>query len=641
MKIILKILFLLPFYGHTGEVVFIRGEVLLKTPTTKDKILLKKGDFVKDNSLVYTSKKGFARIKFEDNSMISIAPSSKILLKEKTSIKPRVLDLIIGQISGSFSKSRNFVEGHKHKLYIETSSAVLGVRGTQFVATYNDKNHSTSNTTLNGEVDIYKKQDKDVLESLRQSEGDLFDEIADYDETIDLRDQLGSYSTKAVLPGTFSSAKFNYNEAIDPVRISRDQLNVIKKKKFSSKMFIGTSVMKNPRKQTEDGTRHGGYVDFNSGLYIEPPKDAEFDNMNGVYKMPKELGGINLATGDYSPPKGLVLDPLMGFTQNPHLYSERNVSENLKKLTKLDGTLDERLSESIKILKHITRTDYYGYIDLKQTTRVLENYYGEYRSVTESPAFFLEAQSYGGIQLYHSKKYLFYMKGNLKGEYYDSDNKEVQKNNKFEFMGGGEFHRKLAINGKKAKLIFDIKFRKQYMNRELNDEYLPFTEDTSFAVKNVFSFNKDHHSTVFYEMTYFQGFEERNHGKINKVGFHHKFNYDGEYDVLTGADYSIRSNQENDDNYHISRIHLKGVKKNFFYKTNLVFGGVHEWHDSDVKFPFNKSIFKRAEFKLDRSLGNFWKINASYMYEDQETENDLDERNFNRHVYGLGLTMYF
>lgn len=648
MKLLILLILLNSYEVYASRVVTVMGEVYGKLNGQDEAILLKKDEEVKLNTLISTMDKSFIKIKFSDQSVFVVGPNSKIMLTQKDSEAPKVLNLVIGKLRAHVLEDQVIPEGYNHKLFIKTRSAIMGVRGTEFVVSYNDKNHTTSNITIKGEVDIYKKKDKEVIESIREIDnGDK-----DFDETIDLKDQLASYDVKRVTEGSFSSAKFNHDRPLEPVRVSPVQIDALKNSNFHSGKKVSKSGSKKKKKKTalqnkkynrktDEGYRHGGIVDLKTGLYVAPPENATFDEDKGVYEMPKELGEVDLTTGDYSPPKGILLDPTAGFVLDPLYYGDRNILENLKKMTMLAGPIDEQLEQAVLIFKHITRSDFYGFGDFKHTTSVLENYYGEYRNVTESPAFFLEGQGFGGMQLYHSKKYLVYLKGHLKANYFDSDNKLVQRNNMVEGMGGLEFNRKISVYGKEAKLIFDTEYRKQYMNHDMDDFILPYTDDISFRIKNVFSFNKDNHANLYYQIKYFQGFEEANHGKLHNVGFHHRLILGKEYDLLAGGDYSIRNNHGEDQFYRISRAHLKGVKKNFLYKTDFTFGGTHEWHESDTEYPFVKAMYKRAELHLNRRLGNFWKLNANYKYEDQEVDQDKDNRNFNRHIFSLGLMMYY
>jgi hypothetical protein len=335
------------------------------------KIPLKRGDEVKLGTVISTSKRSFARIRFEDDSIVTIAPKSKILLTQKNKNTPKILTLVAGKIRAEVIRQAN--QGQRYKLYVKTRSATLGVRGTEFVVSYNDKNHNTSNITLDGEVHIYKNSDKGILESLRQLDDSDREELGDYNEALDLRDQLTSHEVERVTKGTFSSAKFNHEKAHEPIRISAVQINALKGSNFvtgkkektkekDSKFLKGNQY----QRQTIEGNRHGGFVDLASGLYIAPPVDAKFDDKKGTYEMPKELGGVNLTTGEYSPPKGIVVDPITGFTAHPLYYEDRDVLQNLKKLTTLAGPIDKQLQQAVRIFKHIARTDFYGFGDFKQ-----------------------------------------------------------------------------------------------------------------------------------------------------------------------------------------------------------------------------------------------------------------------------------
>lgn len=66
-----------------GRVLRLRGKVITLSPHTRKKIFLKKGDLVKGNVLISTGHKSFIKIKFEDGSLVSLGPESRIVLSQR------------------------------------------------------------------------------------------------------------------------------------------------------------------------------------------------------------------------------------------------------------------------------------------------------------------------------------------------------------------------------------------------------------------------------------------------------------------------------------------------------------------------------------------------------------------------------
>ena len=81
-----------------------------------------------------------------------IGPSSKVAVSQNDPKKPKFVELLKGKIRGVVNKDGKAPAGYADKMYIQSRSASLGVRGTDFYLSYNDKNYITSNVTLKGDV---------------------------------------------------------------------------------------------------------------------------------------------------------------------------------------------------------------------------------------------------------------------------------------------------------------------------------------------------------------------------------------------------------------------------------------------------------------------------------------------------------
>lgn len=108
-------------------------------------LALEKGDIVK------TDESGKARVTFADGSKIFIAPNSELeineeVLPEEKSAIFKLLTLFSGKVRSQIQKKR------KQHMRIKTATAVIGVKGTDFVTEY--KNGITTVGTMEGLVNL-------------------------------------------------------------------------------------------------------------------------------------------------------------------------------------------------------------------------------------------------------------------------------------------------------------------------------------------------------------------------------------------------------------------------------------------------------------------------------------------------------
>jgi hypothetical protein len=96
---------------------------------------LKVGDHVFQSDTIATAKGGSVGITFTDNSMMSLGPNSKLALKQyrfDATTHVGVFDSVLSQ--GTLAaKSGQIVKQTPEAMHITTPTALLGVRGTEFV----------------------------------------------------------------------------------------------------------------------------------------------------------------------------------------------------------------------------------------------------------------------------------------------------------------------------------------------------------------------------------------------------------------------------------------------------------------------------------------------------------------------------
>lgn len=658
-------------WASRGKVLRLRGKVYAAYPHIKGKKqILRKGSVIKGNALITSKGKSFAKIKLQDGSVIFVGPRSKIALSHKNPTKPPFVELVNGKIRAVVNKHAPFKKGYDHKMYIQTRSSSIGVRGTDLYLSYNDKNHITSNVTLRGEVAMYKKTDEDIYESIREEfDGKRvirFGQDVHNDMT---EDHLKHRYTKSIKQGEFSGSFPSYEKPLKPVHISLQQLNALassenmgtgprgkvirgkyklsqvsKRNSYLIPKPYNETISQDNHKENIDqytGTKPGGHVDLASGIYISPPENAKRDPSTGLYEMPEGLGGIDANSGEYIPPDGVIMDPIKGFIANPKQYGDRNIKENLSKLINLSGGINDKLTGALKIFKEITRSDFFAQVNYNYTTRVTEMYYGEHREITDAPSMLWDMKGFYGFQLFHNKRYLWYAKGSLSALYHERTLPEVKRNNTYTGVLGVEFHRKHVLNNKKARFIADVEFTTSYMDYRKRNLFDFYTENAAIRLSETFQFNRYNLSEIYWQLKAFQGYEDRNHGNIHHAGITHRFIFQNAWDFMLGYDYNQRREKMVRDHYTIRNGFFKIIRKDLIFRTDFSMEYSFQAHNSKNNVRFDKATYNKIQLELNKRLEEFWKLNGTYSYERQKAEREVVRSSFIKQTWGGGLVMVF
>jgi hypothetical protein len=658
-------------YASSGRVIKMRGKVYAAYPRKPGKKqVLKKGSILKGNVLLISKAKSFAKVKFKDGSIVFIGPGSKLAISQKNVHKPTFIELLRGKMRAVVNKNSPPKKGFEYKMYIQTRSASIGVRGTDFYLGYNDKNHITSNITLRGDVSMYKKSDEEIHESIREEfDGRQVIRFGQNKHLQNTDDHLQHRYTKSIKQGRFSGSFPSYEKPLEPVHISIQQLNALttsdsmgtgprgnirkrntKSKKFSSRnSYLVPKPYNKPISRGDSkedisqysGAKPGGHVDLASGIYISPPSESKKNKKTGLYDMPDDLGGIDPNSGEYIPPDGVILDPIKGFIASEKDYGDRDIKKNLKKLTKLSGGITDKLQGVVKIFKEITRSDLYAQLNYNYTTKVMENYYGEHREITDAPSMLWDAKGFYGFQLYHNKRYLWYAKGALSALYHERTLPEVKRNNTYTGNIGFELHRKHTLNNKKARFVADLVFTTSYMDYRKRNLFDFYTENTGLRLSEKFQFNRYNLSELYYQIKAFQGYEDPNHGNIHHVGFTHRFIFGNNYDLMFGYDYNQRREKMVPDHYTIRNGFFKAIRKDLIFRTDLSLEYSFQHHNSKNNIRFDDATYYKIQLELNKRLGEFWKLNGTYQYERQRATGEVVRSSFIKQTWGGGLVMVF
>jgi hypothetical protein len=345
------------FAGLVAEVSMLRGEATAKMPD-QTVINLQVKNVIPNGATISTKEKSFVRLTFHDKSQINIGPKSEMLINDFEKGKVGLVSIIQGQIRAEVSKGPK--EAEKSKLIIKTKSAAMGIRGTDFLVSFNPENKNTAIITFEGNVAFAKTDEQEMSIN---SVDELEEIVSDTDRAV------------AVTDGLYSGALPELEHATIPIQPSPTQLNQLKEndtfeekqndnnenkdnKNYQSPVPPGISVkaamndnsvvldeqikamvssekIENDQVEEKNANQNnlvtgfvnettgavapiaGGLVDLKTAIYVAPPPNALFDHNTGLYVLPPNMGTVD-ETGNYKAPAGVELTPAGEFILIPN-----------------------------------------------------------------------------------------------------------------------------------------------------------------------------------------------------------------------------------------------------------------------------------------------------------------------------------
>lgn len=136
-----------------GVLRVVKGKVQIKD--SKDKVKKARiGQKVYPKDTIITEKDSRAKIVMVDKNEINVSPESQVVIQNyefdpKSGKKDVLLNVIYGKIRNKVKQKYN---GDTAKFQVKTKSAVAGVRGTDFLTSFNPKNNATNVVTFTGQV---------------------------------------------------------------------------------------------------------------------------------------------------------------------------------------------------------------------------------------------------------------------------------------------------------------------------------------------------------------------------------------------------------------------------------------------------------------------------------------------------------
>ncbi len=201
-----------------GRVIILKGKAKIKKVGDQRQTLLKKGDRVTEGSKIFTGKKSFLKVILKDRTQLSLGPKSSMeiqqFLNKGGRKNPGVISLLRGKLRAKIEK--NYLDKTKDatsKFFIKTRSAAMGVRGTDFVTTYNKSLGTTSVVTFEGKVSMAKIDDQ------------YFKNIKNDDLINKLELMVRNEGAVHITEGRFSGVSPKTSRPNQPVKISPMQFN--------------------------------------------------------------------------------------------------------------------------------------------------------------------------------------------------------------------------------------------------------------------------------------------------------------------------------------------------------------------------------------------------------------------------------
>ncbi|NWF51732.1 MAG: FecR domain-containing protein, partial [Nitrospirae bacterium] len=171
---LLLFLILLPIIAFaqtaTGKFTFVQGRVdVLRQPATRA-VPVKMGDAVFVGDIIRAKSASKAEITFTDGNVVKIAPNTRVEISEymfEESKGKGILKLSRGKVQAIVQQKiakKIAAFGEANRFEIHTPTAIAGVRGTNFIVSF--QRNSTSVLVLEGYVNTYNPKFPDIAVTL-------------------------------------------------------------------------------------------------------------------------------------------------------------------------------------------------------------------------------------------------------------------------------------------------------------------------------------------------------------------------------------------------------------------------------------------------------------------------------------------
>lgn len=312
-----------------------RGKATVISPDGT-KAELKKDMWVKEGAIIKTEAKSFVKLSFIDKSSMNVGPKSELKIEKFSKKDAGVINVLTGKIRSKVTKDYLKMDKDKSKLFVRSKSAVMGIRGTEFIFTANKKAGSATAVLLEGSVVFNKISKGDNLRNLEaivskgrpikpgqfsvvmknaskptvasKMSSKQLNSLAKNPEFKEAVKKVAKKLKSVVPPGLSGDIVMGGNENLEKeikkvvkIKLKKEKAapvdaEVAEQKKEESKGFVKGDDIK---------PADGSIVDIDSGAVIPLGADSTFDKNTGEW-VSNSVGGVD-DTGAYLPPEGFKM----------------------------------------------------------------------------------------------------------------------------------------------------------------------------------------------------------------------------------------------------------------------------------------------------------------------------------------------
>ena len=192
---------------NVAIVKMVRGSASLQAGDTSAKV--KQGMWIREGSMIKTEPRSFVRLGFVDKSTMNVGPSSQMKIEKFNKNEASVINVLSGKIRSQVSKDYLNIDKDKSKMFVKSKSAVMGIRGTDFIFSTHPKTGASTAVLFEGSV---------VFNNLKPGEG-----ARDLESIVD--------RGRRINPGQFSVSRPDLKKPTVPAKMSSVQLKALEKNK--------------------------------------------------------------------------------------------------------------------------------------------------------------------------------------------------------------------------------------------------------------------------------------------------------------------------------------------------------------------------------------------------------------------------
>ncbi|OUR97781.1 hypothetical protein A9Q84_06155 [Halobacteriovorax marinus] len=601
-------------------------------------------------TIIKTMEKSFVKLLVDKTTTIVIGPKtiSKISKEEH---HPTFLNLLKGRIRAQVDKNASPYKDHEYKLYLKTKTAALGVRGTELILVANEENFISSLVTLKGSVHVRQRPEREVKEGMRSNYELHKDNHSS--SVMTLKRDFEHEVKEDISAGYLLSTHIGTDETAEKIKISPVQFKLLK----SNENFIASKKSKTifhksnesfqkpenanlsptpigSKKEEFVANTHGlpgGKLDFDTALYISPPKGSTFDHTTQTYHFPKDFGGVDSETGDYIPPEGVHLHATQGFIAK--------VGAEIGKLKLIRDKLNRKIEHKLYRFSEITNIEVNADFKYEYDTNVHELLYDVPTSISNADSMKLKIDGSINHETFNNRRYL--LRPRLFANYTHHNRTKdalVKRNNEGLFGGALEFKRKHKVLHLPAHLLIDLQYKatyKDYRNKNQLDHY---AKDLRIIVSENFSVHRKYFSSLGLRFTDFHMKENEKSGNYLQTFFHQNVNLGRRYNLGYFFDYGKRKLKNSNEFALIYQNKFNFLAKKILRKTYLSAGFELSYWD------FKNSLLKNQEkigtlIKLSRRKGPFTEYYFSHEFNKFNSENK--NQKFRQNILTLGASLHF